>query len=59
MACGYKGRAMGTDGCALFLCERDDNDVITHVWAGIAGRDGIKPLTWYTLKDGVPVEVKS
>jgi hypothetical protein len=20
-----------------------------HTWAGIAGRGGIKPMTWYTL----------
>ena len=48
---------MGAEGCALFLCERDDDDNILHAWAGIAGRDGIKPLTWYSLKDGKPVEI--
>ncbi len=56
MASGRFGRAMGADGCALFLVERDDEWKITAAWAGIAGRDGIKPLTWYTLEDGKPVE---
>jgi len=57
MSSGWKGQAMGAEGCALFLCERDDDDNILHAWAGIAGRDGIKPLTWYSLKDGKPVEI--
>jgi len=57
MASGYRGKAMGADGCALFLVERDDNYNIVAVWAGIAGRDGIKPMTWYVLTDGKPVEV--
>jgi energy-converting hydrogenase Eha subunit G len=56
MASGYKGRASASDGCALFLAERDISDTILHVWAGIAGRDGIKPDTFYTLSDGKPVE---
>jgi len=57
MACGYEGRVSGTDGCAMFLVERDDDYCIVNVWAGIAGRDGIKPNTFYMLKGGVPVEV--
>ena len=56
MAAGYGGRAMGKDGCAIFLVERDDDYEIINVWAGIAGRDGIKADTWYTLRDGKPVE---
>ena len=24
---------------------------ITHVWAGITGKDGIEPGQWYTLDD--------
>ena len=56
MAAGWRGKAQGADGCALFLVERSDDDKIIAVWAGIAGRDGIKPMTWYTLRDGVPVE---
>ena len=58
MASGKYGQAQGADGCALFLVHRDDNWKITHAWAGIVGRDGIKPLTWYTLNsDGMPIEV--
>ncbi|TMN18493.1 hypothetical protein [Pseudoxanthomonas sp. X-1] len=56
MACGYEGKAMGSDGNALFLAERDDDYKVIAVWAGIAGRDGIKADTWYTLRGGKPVE---
>jgi len=56
-ASGRNGKARGKEGCALFLVERDYEYAIVAVWAGIAGRDGIKPDTWYTLKNGVPKEV--
>ena len=58
LAGGYEGKAMAAEGCALFLVSRDDDTgKIIHAWAGIAGRDGIKPLVWYTLGvDGEPVE---
>jgi hypothetical protein len=47
---------MGADGNALFLVEREAyTGRILHAWAGVVGRDGIKPLTWYTLRDGKPV----
>jgi len=55
-ASGYKGRAKGAKGNALFLCERDDKYEIISVWAGIVGKDGIKPDTFYMLRDGKPVE---
>ena len=56
-ASGYRGRVRGADGCALFLVYRDPNtDKILHAWAGIAGRDGIEPMTWYSLDEcGKPV----
>jgi hypothetical protein len=57
MACGYEGRAMGAEGNALFLVERDDNYNILAAWAGIVGKDGIKPNTWYILRDGKPEEI--
>ena len=57
MSSGYMGAVMGADGCALFLVHRDDYN-ITHAWAGIVGRNGIKTLTWYRLdSDGIPQEI--
>ena len=58
-ASGYRGRARAVDGSALFLVYRPTWDgPILHVWAGIAGRDGVKPNVWYRLGgDGKPVEV--
>jgi hypothetical protein len=58
-ASGYEGRARGEAGNALFLVYRDPySGEIEHAWAGIVGRDGIKPMTWYTLsRAGKPVEV--
>ena len=53
-ASGYDGRARGADGNALFLVERDNNYEIVNVWAGIVGRDGIKPDTFYHLVNGKP-----
>ena len=58
MAAGYEGRVSGAQGNALFLVERNDNYEIINVWAGIAGQDGIKENTFYTLKGGKPVEVE-
>jgi hypothetical protein len=56
-ASGDQGRVRGKDGNALFLVHRDASGNITHAWAGIVGRNGIKPDTWYRLgPDGNPVE---
>jgi hypothetical protein len=55
MASGYQGRVSGAMGCALFLVERNDDFEIIAAWAGIVGRDGIEPGTFYTLRDGKPV----
>ena len=63
MASGFNGKASGEEGCAIFLVERienygaDDHGKIIAVWAGIVGQDGMKPDTFYTLRDGKPVEV--
>ncbi len=60
MAAGRDGRAMGAMGCALFLVYRDADWNIKHAWAGIAGQNGIKPLTWYTLNaKGEPEPVEA
>lgn len=62
-ATGHFGSVSGADGSALHLDERiwapgyKDHGKIIAVWAGIVGRDGIKPGVRYTLKDGKPVEV--
>jgi hypothetical protein len=57
MSSGKYGRVMGVTGNALFLARRDDDWNITHAWAGIVGRDGIKPYVWYTLdENGRPKE---
>ena len=56
-ASGFEGKARGKEGCALFLVERSTNGEILHAWAGIVGRDGIKPDRFYRLVDGKPVEV--
>lgn len=56
MATGLSGKARAKEGCGLYLVERGDDDEILHNWAGIAGRNGIKPDTYYTLKNGKPVE---
>ncbi|QKC83231.1 hypothetical protein [Mesorhizobium sp. NZP2077] len=56
-ASGYEGKARGKEGCVLFLAERSGSGEILNAWAGIVGRDGIKPDQFYRLVDGKPVEV--
>jgi hypothetical protein len=63
-ASGFFGKVQGKEGSALFLVERladysENHGKILHVWAGIVGQDGIKADTWYTLRDGKPVEVEA
>lgn len=64
MACGIEGKAMASMGSAIVLCYRDTDAVddeygrIVHIKSAIAGQDGVKPDTWYSLScDGEFVEV--
>ena len=58
MASGYQGRARACAGSAIVLCFRDDRGKLLHIRAVIAGSNGIKPDTWYSLdKAGEFVEV--
>ncbi|MBX9873310.1 MAG: hypothetical protein K2X84_00530, partial [Beijerinckiaceae bacterium] len=64
MGVGIDGRARAAEGNVLFLVERDNGygpnrGKILAAWHGFAGRDGIQPDTYYTLRDGKPVEVAS
>ncbi|MER9814243.1 hypothetical protein [Mesorhizobium sp. M0129] len=56
-ATGLEGKARGKVGCALFLVERSTDGEILRAWAGVVGRDGVKPDTFYRLVEGKPVEV--
>ncbi|NSX06048.1 hypothetical protein HTY53_19845, partial [Cupriavidus gilardii] len=65
MACGVEGKARASAGSAIVLCYRDteadgdDYARILHIRAAIAGQDGIKPDTWYSLNEaGEFVEVE-
>jgi hypothetical protein len=60
MSTGMDARVMGAEGNALFLVYRNpDHGKIIHAWAGIAGRDGVKPMTWYKLdEDGKLIELE-
>ena len=58
IASGYEGRAKASEGSAIFLCERNIGGRLLAVFAGIAGRDGIKPDVFYALQDGKPVELE-
>lgn len=58
LASGREGKARGVLGSALFLVHRDSQGNIMHAWAGIVGRDGIEPDTFYSLDEsGAPVKV--
>jgi len=59
IATGRNGKVSGAVGCALFLVERNEYWEIINVWSGIVGKNGIKPNTYYTLRDGEPVEADS
>ncbi|MHA7852224.1 DUF7666 domain-containing protein [Roseovarius sp.] len=56
IATGIQGKAAASEGSAIYLAEYDADGTLIANFAGIAGRDGIKPDTFYTLKGGKPVE---
>lgn len=56
IATGIAGRAAASEGSAIYIAEYDDSGALIANFAAIVGRDGIKPDTFYTLKDGKPVE---
>ena len=57
VSAGHDGRAMAAEGCGIAIFERADDGSILSVFAGVAGRDGLKPMTWYACKGGKAVEV--
>ena len=57
IATGKGSRAKAVLGCWLVLTERDDDNAIIAVKAVKVDGVNILPDTFYTLKDGLPVEV--
>ena len=49
IATGYAGKAKAAEGSAIVVCYRNENYELVHIRAAIAGRDGIKPDTFYSL----------
>ena len=56
MACGYRGKAKASDGSWIVLAERNNTDEIITMRCAQAGKDGIKPDTYYRLENGEFVE---
>ena len=51
IALGGEGKAKASEGSAIVLCHYDDDGNLIKVFSGIAGKDSIKPDTWYALDD--------
>ena len=59
IASGYEGKASAANGCGLCIVERDYSGKLVAIFSAIAGvTDGIKPDTYYMLKNGKPVEAR-
>ena len=59
MGSGYKNKVSGVIGSSLFLNEwSSDGYEIVNNWAGIVGRNGVKPDTFYSLVNNEIVEIK-
>ena len=53
IATGIGGKAKGAFGCAIVLCDYDDDGSLLHSASQIVDGRIIKPDTYYTLKNGV------
>ena len=54
---GYKSKARAALGCAICICERDENNNLLAIKAAIVDGESIKADTWYTMVNGEFVEV--
>ena len=52
IATGYQSLARAPAGSAIVLCERNNQGELLHIRASKVGENGVKPDTWYSLKDG-------
>lgn len=49
IATGIEGKAKAGIGSVIVLVYRDKYNQIKHARAGVVGRNGLQPDTWYTL----------
>ena len=54
---GHLGKAAAAIGCGIYLAEYKNNGDLIRNFAGIIGKNGLEPDTFYTLVDGEPKEV--
>ena len=54
---GYKSKARADLGCAICICERDENNNLLAIKAAIVDGETIKADTWYMMVNGEFVEV--
>ena len=54
---GYKSKARAAFGCAICICERDENNKLLAIKAAIVDGETVKADTWYTMANGEFVEV--
>ncbi|EEJ1803254.1 hypothetical protein XR93_003828 [Salmonella enterica subsp. enterica serovar Pomona] len=50
-AFGIEGKARASEGGAIVLCYRDEDDELIHIRASKVGENGIMPNTWYQLNE--------
>jgi len=49
---GHLGKAAAAIGCGIYLAEYNNDGDLIHNLAGIIGKNGLEPDTFYTLVDG-------